>query len=192
MEMLSEVLLDAAIVLLVLLIRRWVVMITIVKGRSMMTTLQPREVYLAWSSPLLYRQPRRGDIVLCHYPGRFRYGLRWWPELFVKRIVGLPGETVALVDGKVLIDGQVLDEPYLNPACCRRRFVMPSKTLGADEYFVMGDHRDNSNDSRSVGPIRRDAIRAVVWRKLLRLPPLPRSWQKISQKMTKRRRKRKP
>lgn len=68
MEMLSEVLLDAAIVLLVLLIRRWVVMITIVKGRSMMTTLQPREVYLAWSSPLLYRQPRRGDIVLCHSP----------------------------------------------------------------------------------------------------------------------------
>lgn len=182
-----EVLLDAAILLFVLLIRRWVAMLTIVKGRSMLTTLQPREVYLAWASPLLYRQPKRGDIVLCHYPGRFRYGLRWWPELFVKRIVGLPGETIELVDGKVLVDGQALDEPYLNPACCRRRFIMPSQTLGMDEYFVMGDHRDNSNDSRSVGAIRRSAIRAVVWRKLLRLPPLPLKLQKIMRKGRKRR-----
>lgn len=157
-----------------LCIRQFIACVAVVKGRSMLSTLHPRDVMLAVRPPLLYRHIRRGNIVLCSYPGRYWRNLRFVPQTFVKRVVGLPGETIEIADGVVLIDGNPLSEPYLDPAHCRFRRSMPPRTLGADEYFVMGDNRDNSNDSRSVGALRRSAIRACVVRVLFRLPSLKR------------------
>ena len=64
--------------------------------------------------------------------------------------------------GELLLNGQPLREPYLDPARCRFKRTRPPLTLGPEEYYVLGDNRDSSNDSRSVGPIRRRAIRGRV------------------------------
>ena len=82
----------------------------------------------------------RGDVVVCEIGGK-----SW-----VKRLVGLPGETVEIRDGQVLVNGQVLDEPYdivpLSGNC-------GPFTLGEDEYFILGDNRPMSNDSCNFGPV---------------------------------------
>lgn len=166
----SDALLFFVCLAAVLCIRQFIGCAAVVKGRSMLSTLHPRDVMLAVRPPLLYRHIRRGNIVLCSYPGRYWRNLRFVPQTFVKRVVGLPGETIEIADGVVLIDGNPLSEPYLDPAHCRFRRSMPPRVLGADEYFVMGDNRDNSNDSRSVGALKRSAIHARVAKVLFRLP----------------------
>lgn len=109
-----------------LCIRQFIGCAAVVKGRSMLSTLHPRDVMLAVRPPLLYRHICRGDIVLCRYPGRYWRNLRFVPQTFVKRVVGLPGETIEIADGVVLIDGEPLSEPYLDPrtaasaGVCRR------------------------------------------------------------------------
>ncbi|MFR4138123.1 MAG: signal peptidase I [Christensenellales bacterium] len=133
----SDALLFFVCLAAVLCIRQFIGCAAVVKGRSMLSTLHPRDVMLAVRPPLLYRHIRRGDIVLCRYPGRYWRNLRFVPQTFVKRVVGLPGETIEIADGVVLIDGEPLSEPYLDPAHCRFRRSMPPRTLSADEYFVM-------------------------------------------------------
>ncbi|MBQ7139498.1 MAG: signal peptidase I [Clostridia bacterium] len=145
-----------------LFLRLFVVSLARIKGRSMLPTLQDRDVALVWRLLYLFRTPRRGDVVICHYPGRRMKRLPFIPQAFVKRVIGLPGDTVEWLEGELLLNGQPLREPYLDPARCRFKRTRPPRTLGPDEYYVLGDNRDSSNDSRSVGPIRRRAIRGRV------------------------------
>ena len=145
-----------------LFLRLFVVSLARIKGRSMLPTLHDRDFALVWRLGYLLRMPRRGDVVICHYPGRKMKRIPFLPQSFVKRVIGLPGDTVEWLDGELLLNGAPLREPYLDPARCRFKRTRPPRTLGPDEYYVLGDNRDSSNDSRSVGPTRRRAIRGRV------------------------------
>lgn len=152
-----------------LTLRCFVVSLVRIRGRSMLPTLHDRDVTLVWRLPYLLGRPRRFDVVICHYPGRRMRRLPFLPQSFVKRVIGLPGETLEVIEGVLHIDGQPVAEPFLDPERTRFFRTRPPVTLGPDEYFVMGDNRDSSNDSRRVGPLRR---RAIVGRVVCILLPL--------------------
>lgn len=145
-----------------LALRLFVMELVRVKGGSMQDTLRNGQIMLVWK---LGWQPRRGDVVICKYPGRYLDKHKLIPQYFVKRVIGLPGETLSMEEGKVLIDGRMLMEPYLSEGRNRRRRGLEARKLTG--YFVMGDNRDSSNDSRGVGPIERRMLVgkavAVLW-----------------------------
>jgi len=176
MTLLLSLLRDAALCLTAALcLRLFVGHLSRVEGASMHPTLHNHDWVLVWRLPYLFRSPRRQEVVICHYPNRRMRKCKWLPQHFIKRVIALPGETVEQVEGVVHIGGRPLYEPYLDPESCRWKRTRPPRTLGPGEFFVMGDNRDRSNDSRSVGPLRRRALRGravcVIWP--------PKRWHKL-------------
>ena len=174
MEILSWVLTLLVAVVAALVIRSVIFEPVRVDGHSMDDTLADREIMFVskfdysttwfsfpWQSDeakenaprlTLFGNPQRFDVVICRYPNR-------GDTNFVKRVVGLPGDTVELREGYLYVNGEKYDEPYINDEY-RTGYL---NTFGPYEvpegkYFVMGDHRNNSNDSRSIGPIDRSMI----------------------------------
>ena len=135
---------------LVLAIRQWVWMPILISGESMQPTLRGGQ--LAWVNKLAYRSrpPRRGDIVVVRTP-------RNW---IVKRILGLPGEEIALRDGVCYIDGRPLAEPYVQFAGTDT--TAPGR-LGPNRYLVAGDYRAES----AIAVVSRERVVGglVCWRK---------------------------
>ena len=140
--------------LLIVFFRTFVFQNFVVEGSSMFPTLQQGDRLIVSRLSYLLGEPSRGDIIVFQYP----YG----PERdFVKRIIGLPGETVAIENGQVLINGKPLPpEDYVQNKSSDTR---PSVTLADDEYFVMGDNRTGSSDSRSWGPLQKHFIIGKAW-----------------------------
>ena len=131
---------------------------TYVSGSSMESTLSHGDNLIVDKLTYRFADPKRYDIIV--FP--FRYEENTY---YIKRIIGLPGETVQIQDGSIYIDGEVLNESY-------GREVMKSAGLAADpielkedEYFVLGDNRASSEDSRNadVGNVKREYIYGKAW-----------------------------
>ena len=123
---------------------------------------QPVKVLGVAMEPALYdgdrifinRNPaefRRGDIVLFHHPEDQRGSA-------IKRIIGLPGETIEIREGKVLINGRPLEEPYVDPLNNQALSGVEEIKIPTGSYYVLGDNRDNSADSRIWGPLGQGLI----------------------------------
>lgn len=139
----------------------------IVSGSSMAPTFHNREYLIINKIGYRLHVPERGDVIVFKYP-------RDTSQYFIKRVVGLPGEKVQIADGKVTLynaqhpNGKVLDEPYLT-----NKIVTfggeGTVTLGSEEYFVLGDNRQASSDSRVWGILPKHNIVGKAW---LRVFPL--------------------
>ena len=165
-EILSWILTLGAAVIIALVIRTFLFEPVRVDGHSMDDTLANGEIMFVTKPEYLTGDPQPGDVVICHYPGR-------GDTNFVKRVVGVPGDTLMFVDNVLIRNGEVVDEPYLTPSRNQNGFSMLPITLGENEYFVCGDNRDNSHDSRNYYGAGRPAaitrkdivgkVRFVMW-----------------------------
>lgn len=138
--------------ILALTIHLFLAQATIVFGRSMEPSLFERQRLIIDKITYYFRAPNRNDIVVIKRPEM--------EELLVKRIIGLPSEKVEIRDGYVYINDHRLPEPFPHDQYPQN---IPAYTLGPLEYYVLGDNRGNSNDSRAFGPIARKDILGRVW-----------------------------
>ena len=131
-----------------------------VNGQSMAPNFADSEYVLTDKISYQFGSPERGDVIVFHAPPEANCAEGTGCD-FIKRIVGLPGETVEVKNQHIYINSQMLPEPYLKDDVATRAGDYTqgkSVKLGSDEYFVCGDNRPYSSDSRSWGPIKRSDI----------------------------------
>jgi signal peptidase I len=133
---------------------------------SMQPNLHEGEYVIVDKVSYAFRQPERGEIVVLKNPNPGQ------PDL-IKRIIGLPGETLAVSGGQVSVNGQPLSEPYIRQPMASD---FPAKQLEAGQYFVMGDNRNNSEDSRAFGARPASDLVGRAW--IIYWPPA--DWQILS------------
>lgn len=133
-----------------------------VKGASMEPNFHDREYLIIDEITYRFKAPQRGEIIVFRYPMDPQ-------EYFIKRLIGLPGESVQIKDGEVHIynqdnpDGFILKEDYLPEDLSTYSASDAKIILGSDEYFVLGDNRNASKDSRIFGPLNKSFITGRVY-----------------------------
>ena len=179
---------------LALIVRCFIGTPTIVKQKSMYPTLKPdQRLILNRLAITFHSDIKRGEIITFEAPSVLKiseedadmsnpvaiyenvdrnifqkfvyYGLEWGKTTFIKRVIGLPGEHVQIMDGKVYINGSVLEDDGSEDDILTAGLAAGELTLGENEYFVLGDNRNNSEDSRfaNVGVVKKDDIVGSVW-----------------------------
>lgn len=149
-EMVKVILISLAIILP---IRYFLVQPFIVQGASMEPNFHDHEYLIINEIEYRLSQPERGEVAILKDP-------RDSKTYLIKRIIGLPGETIEIKNGRVYIDDKELNETYI--ADFGPESFDPVK-LGDQEYYVLGDNRTNSFDSRRFGPVTRDSLIGKVW-----------------------------
>ncbi|MGC2235255.1 MAG: signal peptidase I [Pyrinomonadaceae bacterium] len=125
----------------------------VVEGRAMMPTFNNGDRILIDKTP---GELKRSDVITFLYP-------KDRTKSYIKRIIGLPGETIEIRSGKVYINEQILDESYIDENLNQTKMNMPPKKIAEYNYFVMGDNRDNSSDSRSWGTVDINLIKGKYY-----------------------------
>lgn len=165
-ELISMLLYIAVVLALTFLVVRYVGQRTQVNGHSMEPTLYHQDNLIVDKISYRFKEPERFDIIVFPYQHEDN-------TYYIKRIIGLPGETVQILDGVIYLNGKVLEEGYGKEIMVSSGLALNEIQLGEDEYFVLGDNRNNSNDSRSedVQNIKRSDI---IGRAFIRIWPLSR------------------
>ena len=146
------------------IVPEYIVQRTEVKGSSMEDTLHHKESLLVDKISYRFTDPKRYDIIVFYPKGRNV------EEFFVKRIYGLPGETIQIKENDIYINGNKIDDPYAKDAMTSAGIAEEPYKLADDEYFVLGDHRSVSRDSRYTpdmddgpGPVKFENISGRVF-----------------------------
>ena len=145
LRLLREVLEVAILTLLLFVVVHVLVQNYRVDGPSMTPTLLNQQYILVDKAQYLFGKPQRGDVIVFEWP-------RDTSQDFVKRVIGVPGDTVSVdAAGNVTVDGTQINEPYVNDLT--NPYQPNTWKLGPNEYFVLGDNRGDSSDSRDWGPV---------------------------------------
>lgn len=158
-ELVSILIYLAIVFVLTYLVVEYVGQRTVVSGSSMETTLTDGDNLIVDKLSYHFKDPERFDIVVF----KFQHEENTY---YIKRIIGLPGETVQIdEDGVIYINGEQLEESYGNEIMLDSGLAEEPFVLGEDEYFVLGDNRNGSSDSRdpSVAAVKRDTILGRAW-----------------------------
>ena len=149
----------AVVIVSVLLIHQFVGQQIEVSGSSMESTLHNEDHLILEKISYEFGAPKRFDIVV------FRPYSYEKETYYIKRVIGMPGETVQIIGSDIFINGEKIDERYGNNPIADGGAAKEPITLDGDEYFLLGDNRNNSKDSRdtSIGAVKRDAIIGRAW-----------------------------
>lgn len=157
-EIFSWILYLLIIVVITFLLVHFVGQKTQVHGTSMYPTLNDGDNLIVDKVTYQFSNPKRFDVVV--FPFQYQED-----TYYIKRIIGLPGETIQIISGQIYINGQPLKENYGREVMEKSGLASEPITLGEDEYFVLGDNRNDSSDSRepSVGNIEKNSIIGKAW-----------------------------
>lgn len=147
--LLREILVSALLGTALFVVLQNTIQTCVVSSSSMEPDLQVGQRLIVNKVNYYFEEPKRGDIIVFRPPAN--------PDSipYIKRVIGLPGDTVEIRNGKVFVNGQALDEPYIKE---KPLYTMPPEFIMLDNYFVLGDNRNDSNDSHVWGTVPRENI----------------------------------
>ena len=162
-EFFSLILYVAGVVLLSIVLNKFVIQKVEVDGPSMNTTLKTGQQLMVQKVSYHFTDPKRGDIVVFQPPGYED------DTLYIKRVIGVPGDRVQIIDGYIYLNGKKYDDPQWREEILDPGIAEEEVTVGEGEYFVVGDNRNDSTDSREFGAVEKSRIMGEA---VLRIWPL--------------------
>jgi signal peptidase I len=160
--LLRDIVITLILAIVIFLLLQFTVQSFVVVGSSMQPNFQEGERLVVNKVSYRLHQPERGDVIVFHPPNKQQAD-------YIKRVIARPGETVKVENGMVYINGLPLDEPYLNEL---PKYTLSEQKVPENEYFVLGDNRNNSNDSHNGWTVPEENIIGKAW---LSIWP-PREW----------------
>lgn len=131
------------------LLTHFVIVNATIPSGSMESTINTGDKVIGFRLAYLFTEPDRGDIVMFEAPDKE-------DTIYIKRVIGIPGDTIKIENNKIYVNGILKEESYIDK--WTNSPGTQEWTLGKDEYFMMGDNRNNSNDSRIYGPVKEKTI----------------------------------